>query len=124
MPRPPSRLPLLQPWSLLLTLALGAGMAGGCARPYKGPKTVAGIGASLLAGSAAIWVVGERTDSRTLTQVGAASAAAGAGVALGAGGWLAAAASCNSDPDCPDDEVCREIPAPPGREPYRQCTPR
>ena len=26
--------------------------------------------------------------------------------------------------DCAGDEVCREIPAPPGREPYKQCMPR
>jgi hypothetical protein len=105
-------------------LALTAALAAGCARPYKGPKALAGIGAGLLASSAALWAIGERRDRQTLTTVGAAGSAAGAAVAFGAGGWLAYAAACKADPDCPEDEVCREIPAPPGREPYRQCTPR
>ena len=110
---------------MVMAVALAvATSGGGCARPYQGPKLLAGIGAGLLAGSAALWAVGERTDRRRMVQVGAAGAALGAGVALGAGGWLAAAAACKADPDCPDDEVCREIPAPPGREPYHQCTPR
>jgi hypothetical protein len=98
--------------------------ATGCARPYRGPKTLAAIGASVLATSATLWVVGERQNRRTMQQVGATGALVGAGLTLGAGGWLAAAAACNADPDCPDDEVCREIPAPPGREPYKQCMPR
>ena len=112
------------PLALVACLAMAGALSGGCARPYKGPKLMAGIGAGLLASSAALWAVGERTDRRGMVQAGAAGAAVGAAVALGAGGWLAAAAACKADPDCPDDEVCREIPAPPGREPYRQCTPR
>lgn len=108
----------------LLALVLGASVSAGCARPYRGPKALAGIGAGLLAGSAALWAVGERRDRQTLTQVGAAGSAVGAVAAFAAGGWLAFASACNADPDCPDDEVCREIPAAPGREPYRQCTRR
>ena len=27
-------------------------------------------------------------------------------------------------PDCPDEEQCREVPAPPGGIPYKQCIPR
>jgi hypothetical protein len=109
---------------LLPPLLLAIASVAACARPYSGPKTLAAIGASVLATSATLWVVGERQDRRTLQQVGAAGALSGAALTLGAGGWLAASASCNADPDCPGDEVCREIPAPPGREPYKQCMPR
>jgi hypothetical protein len=104
----------------LLCLAL----AVGCARPYRGSKTLGALGVGLLVSSAAVWVAGERRNHEALTQVGAVGAATGAALVVGAGAWLAASASCNVDPDCPQDEVCREIPAPPGREPYRQCSPR
>jgi hypothetical protein len=120
MPRRPPQVAL----ATLLALALASPLGAGCARPYKGPKALAGIGAGLLATSATLWAIGERRDRDTLTRVGAAGSAAGAVAALAAGGWLAFAAACKADPDCPDDEVCREIPAPPGREPYRQCTRR
>ena len=106
--------------SLLLLLAL----AGGCARPYSGPKTLAAIGAGLLAGGAALWVAGERTSRNGLNKAGIGATAAGAGAAVAAGGWLAATTACRADPDCPDDEACKEIPAPPGREPYKQCMRR
>jgi putative Ca2+/H+ antiporter (TMEM165/GDT1 family) len=108
--------------SILATLCLA--IAAGCARPYRGSKTLGALGVGLLATSAALWVVGERGDRDQLAKVGAISSAAGTALVIGAGAWLAASATCNVDPDCPDDEVCREIPAPPGREPYRQCSPR
>jgi hypothetical protein len=41
-----------------------------------------------------------------------------------AGGWIAAEVSCQVDPDCEDTEECREIPAPPGGIPYKQCVAR
>jgi hypothetical protein len=118
MPRRWTRLP-----ALALTLALSLSSAA-CARPYRGPKTLAAIGVGVLATSATLWVLGERQDRRTLQKVGVAGSLVGAGLTVGAGGWLAASAGCIADPDCPDDEVCREIPAPPGREPYKQCMPR
>ncbi len=98
--------------------------AGGCARPYRGPKTLAGIGASVLVGSATLWAVGDRLDRRLPARAGLVGAVVGAGLAAAAGGWLAASAGCHADPDCPEGEFCREIPAPPGREPYKQCMPR
>jgi hypothetical protein len=96
----------------------------GCARPYRGAKTLGALGVSVLATSAALWVAGERGDREQLTRAGAIGSATGTALVVGAGAWLAASATCNVDPDCPEDEVCREIPAPPGREPYRQCSPR
>jgi hypothetical protein len=102
-----------------LTLA-----AAGCERPYPAPKTLASIGVGVLAASAALWVAGDRSQNLTLSRMGAAGVAAGAGAAVTSGAWLAGAAACRVDPDCPDDEACREIPAPPGREPFRQCSPR
>ncbi|HEY0715820.1 MAG TPA: hypothetical protein VGF45_24260 [Polyangia bacterium] len=107
--------------AVLLTATL---TAAGCAAPYRGPRTVAATAVGLLAGSAALWVVGERTDRRTLANIGAAGTALGTLGAGAAGVWIAASAGCRVDPDCPEDEVCREIPAPPDREPYRQCSPR
>jgi hypothetical protein len=110
------------PLAALVAAVLLAG--AGCARPYRGPKTLGAIAIGLLASSATVWVIGERGDRESLARVGAVGTAAGAALMMGAGGWLAAAAACNVDPDCHEEEVCREIPAPPGREPYRQCTPR
>src|SRR5262245_24287023 len=109
---------------LALCLATCLALATGCARPYRGSKTLGALGVGLLASSATLWVAGERGKREVLTQVGAAGSAAGAAMVVGAGAWLAASATCRVDPDCPQDEVCREIPAPPGREPYRQCSPR
>ena len=105
----------------LLAVALAA---GGCANPYRGPKTLAAIGAAVLVGSAAVWAGGDRAGSKAAARVGLVGALAGASLAGAAGGWLASSTGCNADPDCPEGETCREIPAPPGREPYKQCMPR
>jgi hypothetical protein len=104
--------------ALLLTLF------GGCARPYKAPKTLAAFGVGLLATGATFWVAGERGGRGTVTHVGVALTSAGAVAAFAAGGWMAASSGCRTDPDCPESEVCKEVPAPAGREPYRQCVPR
>jgi hypothetical protein len=48
----------------------------------------------------------------------------GAIAIIGAGGWLAASINCHADPDCPEGEECKEVPAPPGGIPYRQCVRR
>jgi hypothetical protein len=50
--------------------------------------------------------------------------AAGVALAIAAGGWMAGAVGCDADPDCDDAEQCREVPAPPGGIPYKQCVPR
>jgi hypothetical protein len=96
----------------------------GCARPYAGPKTLAALGVSLLAAGGTTWIVGDRRDSDRLAVTGMVTAAVGA-VAVGvAGGWLATGVACTEDPDCPRTQECREIPAPPGGVPYRQCMNR
>jgi hypothetical protein len=103
-----------------VTVAAGTG----CERPYPGPKTLASIGVGVLATSAALWVAGDRNQNRFMSRTGAVGVAAGTAAAITAGAWLVGEAGCRVDPDCPDDEACREIPAPPGREPFRQCSPR
>ena len=37
---------------------------------------------------------------------------------------MAASAACENDPDCHEEEQCREVPAPAGFIPYKQCVPR
>jgi hypothetical protein len=96
----------------------------GCARPYAGPKTLAALGAGLLAAGGTTWVIGARGDHHDAQVAGMATTLLGAAAAIAAGGWLAAGVACTEDPDCPRTEECREIPAPPGGVPYRQCMPR
>jgi hypothetical protein len=107
-----------------LALLLPLLLAAGCVRPYKGPKTLGAVATVLLATGATIWVAGERGDREALTRVGVVTTAAGAAAAFAAGGWLAASIGCRVDPDCPENELCKEVPAAPGREPYRQCVPK
>lgn len=105
-------------------LALVAVLAAGCARPYRGPKTLAAIGTGLLVGGSLVWIAGERGDNRGLIVPGVVTAILGVGAVIGAGGWLAASIACSADPDCPEGEECKELPAPPGGVPYRQCVKR
>jgi hypothetical protein len=104
----------------VLILALFAG----CARPYAGPKTMAAIGTVLLVGGGTSWAVGERADHPAMITPGFVSTVIGAATVMVAGGWLAASISCRADPDCPEGEQCKEVPAPPGGIPYRQCVKR
>jgi hypothetical protein len=119
---PSARRQLCAAWAALALIA--ATILPSCAQPYRGPRTLAAVAVGVLAGSAAVWVAGERADQRTLANLGAAGTALGTAAAGTAGVWIAASAGCRVDPDCPEDEVCREIPAPPDREPFRQCSPR
>jgi uncharacterized membrane protein len=96
----------------------------GCARPYAGPKTLAALGAGLLAAGGTTWVVGERENRNAVSVSGLVTTMVGAAVVVAAGGWLAAGVACEEDPDCPRTEECREIPTRPGGVPYRQCMPR
>ena len=48
----------------------------------------------------------------------------GVAAIVAAGGWMAVQVACNVDPDCDEEEQCREIPAPPGGVPYKQCMAR
>lgn len=99
-------------------------LAAGCVGPYRGPKTLAAIGAGILAGGSAVWIAGERTSHHGLVAPGFATAVVGAAAIVGAAAWLAASVSCRVDPDCPEGEECKEIPAPPGGIPYKQCRHR
>jgi hypothetical protein len=109
---------------LTLGLALLAIAVPGCARPYAGPRTLAVLGTALLLSGSAAWVAGERSGHRALTIPGFTATIIGAGAIVGAGGWLASTAACRADPDCAEGESCKEVPAPPGAIPYRQCMRR
>jgi hypothetical protein len=108
----------------LLFLAVAGLLSAGCARPYAGPKTLAALGVGLLAAGATTWVVGDRENHGGVATAGMVTTAIGAVAVFAAGGWLAIGVACTEDPDCPRTEECREIPAPPGGVPYRQCMPR
>jgi hypothetical protein len=105
-------------------LLLATLLASGCARPYSGAKTLAAIGTGLLVGGSTLWITGERTTHGGLIAPGVATTLVGAAAVAGAAAWLAAAISCRVDPDCPEGEECKEIPAPPGGIPYHQCRRR
>ena len=106
-------------------------VAAGCSGLHAWPRTVAGIGAVAVGAGSGAWVAGEFKDSsgqasasRSLINTGFVSVVAGLALIAVAGGWIAASAACQADPDCADEEQCREIPAPPGGIPYKQCIPR
>jgi len=113
-----------------LTLAFALA-ASGCLGRHAGPRTLASIGAVFVGAGSATWATGEGLDqgmhpstARALTDAGFAAVAVGLAAAIAAGGWMAAAVACEADPDCPEEETCREVPAPPGGVPYKQCVPR
>jgi hypothetical protein len=99
-------------------------LGAGCAGRYRGPRSLAALGTVLVGAGGTTWVVGERSDRGSATSVGFTLVAAGLAMVIAAGGWMAAAVGCNADPDCDDAEQCREVPAPPGGIPYKQCVPR
>jgi len=107
-----------------LLLAIAGLLGAGCARPYAGPKTLAALGAGLLVAGGTTWVTGDHENHGGVAAAGMATTALGAIAMFAAGGWLAIGVACTEDPDCPRTEECREIPAPPGGVPYRQCMPR
>jgi hypothetical protein len=112
-----------------LGLALAVALACGCAGRYKAPRTLAGLGtAAVVAGSGA-WAVGQGLERNghsggPLVGAGFVSVALGLAAVVAAGGWMAVDVSCKVDPDCDEEEQCREIPAPPGGVPYKQCMAR
>jgi hypothetical protein len=111
--------------ALLALLLAGGGCAGRNARP----RTLAALGGLAIVGGSAAWATGEGVGSdgntgRSLVNAGFVSVAAGLAAIVVAGGWMAMAVSCEADPDCFEDEQCREIPAPPGGIPYKQCMTR
>jgi hypothetical protein len=111
---------MLRRAALILVITIGAG----CARPYAGPKTLAAVGSVLLVSGGASWAAGERTNHPSLIAPGFIGTVVGALAVIGAGGWLAASIGCRADPDCPEREECKEVPAPPGGIPYKQCVRR
>jgi hypothetical protein len=113
-----------------VTLALVVA-ASGCIGRHAGPRTLASIGGVLVGAGSASWAAGEGFDSaahpstaHALTDGGFVAVVVGLAAVVAAGGWMAAAVACEADPDCPEDETCREVPAPPGGVPYKQCVPR
>ncbi|HEY2903460.1 MAG TPA: hypothetical protein VGL59_22940 [Polyangia bacterium] len=110
--------------AFLLAVLAAALVSVGCAGRHRGPRTLATIGGAIALGGGVAWVVGERNDDRTSLSVGVVSVAVGIAAVVAAGGWMASAVACQADPDCPDDEQCKEIPAPPGGIPYKHCMPR
>src|SRR5690349_8069813 len=95
-----------------VALLIGLLLTAGCAGHHRGPRVLAALGAVAVAGGSATWAAGF------------VSVAAGLCAIVVAGGWMAASVACEADPDCPDEEQCREVPAPPGGIPYKQCVPR
>ena len=111
---------------------LGAALvAAGCTGLHSGPRTLASIGALTVAAGSATWAAGEVVDpagrtstAHALIDTGFVSVVAGLAAIVVAGGWMAVSVACHADPDCADEEQCREISAPPGGIPYKQCVPR
>jgi hypothetical protein len=108
----------------VITITLLCLLAAGCAGRYRGPRSLATLGAVLIAGGGTTWVIGEQYDHRSATSAGFALVGAGVAAVIAAGGWMALAVACDADPDCDDSDQCREVPAPPGGIPYKQCVPR
>jgi hypothetical protein len=121
-PRPGRRRPAAALAVALLSL-LATGAAG-CAGRYRGPRSLATIGAVLIGAGGGTWVAGEQSGGRAMTDAGFSLVAAGIVAVVAAGGWMAKAVACEADPDCDEAEQCREIPAPPGGIPYKHCVPR
>jgi hypothetical protein len=117
----------------VVALGLVAALGAGCAGRYKAPRTLAGLGTFAVAAGGALWATGQALENNGntssvsgtgLVATGFVSVAAGLVAIVAAGGWMAAKVSCDVDPDCDENELCREIPAPPGGVPYKQCMAR
>jgi hypothetical protein len=113
--------------ALGVLLAFGAG----CAGRYKAPRTLAGLGTFAVAAGGTAWATGQSLENNGhggtgsgLVSMGFVGVAAGLVAIVVAGGWMAAKVACNVDPDCDENELCREIPAPPDGIPYKQCMAR
>ena len=110
---------------LAVLLGVWAGVGCGTSTNHRRPRTLAMIGAAVALGGSGVWAVGERrADPGSVPTVGLGIVAAGVVGMIASGAWMAAQVSCQADPDCLESEECREIPAPPGGVPYKQCSPR
>ena len=108
---------------------LALGLACGCAGRHAGPRSLAALSGLAVAAGSATWAAGEGIGTgfsprNSVITAGFVTVAAGLATIVVSGGWMALAVSCNADPDCDEDEQCREIPAPPGGVPYKQCMSR
>ena len=127
-PRTVSRSAAVSALALAIAIAVSA---AGCRGLYSGPRTVASVGALAIVAGSAAWTAGERLEggstggaSQPLVSAGFVTVLAVLAAIVVAGGWIAASVACDADPDCADEEQCREVPAPPGGIPYKQCIPR
>jgi hypothetical protein len=111
---------------LLATLDLLFQSAGCATTSHHGrPRALAFVGGGLALGGSTVWLVGEnREQAGKLPAIGLATVAVGVATMIASGIWMAAEVTCQTDPDCAEYEECREIPAPPGGVPYKQCVPR
>jgi hypothetical protein len=112
-----------------VALVLALALMSGCAGRYKASRTLAGLGTAAIFGGSAAWAAGQSLENNghgggALVTSGFMSVAVGLAAIVAAGGWMAVQVACNVDPDCDEEEQCREIPAPPGGIPYKQCMSR
>jgi hypothetical protein len=112
--------------ALALTL-----LAAGCSGLHRGPRLLASAAAVAAVGGSGTWAAGEALQggshdsaSRSMIDGGFVAVVVGLAAIVAAGGWMAATVACDADPDCAEEEQCREVPAPPGGIPYKQCIPR
>ena len=111
---------------LLPVLAfLCVGSLGCASSQHRRPRNLGLAGGLAALGGSVTWVVGEqRSEPGYVPAIGLAAVAVGVVAMVAAGAWIAAEVACQTDPDCEETEECREIPAPPGGVPYKQCMPR
>ncbi len=126
-----SRAPASAPARRLAAFIVLGALAAGCLGRHAGPRALAAVGAVAIGAGSLSWSAGERLEggqhgdvSGVAVEGGFVSVALGLVAVVAAGGWMAATVGCEGDPDCGEDEICREVPAPPGGVPYKQCVPR
>jgi len=111
--------------ALLFVSALIGGDSGCATSNHGRPRALALASAAVALGGSGVWVAGERrAEPGSMPAVGLGIVAVGIAGMIASGAWMAAQVSCQADPDCLESEECREIPAPPGGVPYKQCSPR
>jgi hypothetical protein len=91
---------------------------------------LASVGAVAVAGGSGLWATGESLSggshdsaSHPMINAGFVTRRRRAGGDRRRGGWMASSVVCEADPDCPEEEQCREVPAPPGRNPLQAVHP-
>jgi len=111
----------------MLAMLATALQGSGCATTshHARPRALAFVGGGLALAGSTVWLVGEnRERAGNLPTIGLSTVAVGVAAMIASGIWMAAEVTCQTDPDCAEYEECREIPAPPGGVPYKQCVPR